>query len=113
MRLIDRSRPDRLPAAAASPAGELFVASVVGGMLLIVLGDVLDPALLGDLGFEAGLFDMGGELAVLTAADWPLLQLLLLGGLVPAGIAVLRLLGPRPARPLRAADGRPPDKVPI
>lgn len=113
MRLIDRSRHGRVPAATASPGGELFVVSVVACMLLVALGDALDPALLGDLGFEAGLFDMGGELVALTAADWPLLQLLLMGGALAAGIGVLRTLFQRRPEKLRPADGSALDKVPI
>ena len=61
MLLVHCARPAGI-ARAVSPPGELFVASVVIAMLLVSLGDALDPALFGEAGLEAGLFDLGGEL---------------------------------------------------
>ena len=112
MRLIHRSRHAN-PVGAVSPPGELFVASVVIAMLLVSLGDALDPALFGEAGLEAGLFDLGGELSVLGLHDWHLLQLLLAGSVIAAGLAVLRAGGRLAFKVLRPAPPRSIDKVPI
>ena len=112
MLLVHRARPAGV-VRAVSPGGELFAAGVVICMLLVSLGDALDPAVLGEAGLEFGLFDLGGELSVLGLRHWHLLQLLLAGGVLAAGLAVLRWA----ARPLlKALRSTPPsaiDKVPI
>src|SRR5215217_1135772 len=71
--------------------GELFVASVVICMILASFGDAVDPALFGEAGLEFAIFDFGGEFSVLAMRHWHLLQLLLAGGALAAGIAVLRV----------------------
>ena len=96
-----------------SPGGELFVASVVIFMILASFGDAVDPALFGEAGLEFALFDFGGELSVLGLRHWHLLQLLLAGGTLAAGIAVLRIGAALVFRPLRPAPRRAVDKVPI
>ena len=85
---------------AASPGGELFVASVVICMILVSFGDAVDPAL-------------GGEFSVLALRDLHLLQLLLAGGLLAAGLAALRLGGALAQKVLRSAPGRAIEKVPL
>ena len=94
---------------AASPGGELFVASVVIFMILVSFGDAVDPALFGEAGLEFGLFDLGGEFSVLALRDLHLLQLLLAGGLLAAGLG--RAAGGRRARAKSPALGaRPRDR---
>ena len=98
---------------AASPGGELFVGSVVIFMILVSFGDAVDPALFGEAGLEFGLFDLGGEFSVLALRDLHLLQLLLAGGLLAAGLAALRLGGALAQKVLRSAPGRAIEKVPL
>ena len=98
---------------AASPGGELFVGSVVICMILVSFGDAVDPALFGEAGLEFGLFDLGGEFSVLALRDLHLLQLLLAGGLLAAGLAALRLGGALAQKVLRSAPGRAIEKVPL
>jgi len=113
MRLIDRSRHHPNFVRAVSPAGDWFVGSVVACMLLVSLGDALDPALLGEAGLEFGLFDLGGELSVLAARHWHVLQLLLAGTLLATGVAWLQVCGRVAVKVLRSAPGKGVDKVPI
>jgi hypothetical protein len=98
---------------ALSPGGGLFAVGVVICLLLVSLGDVLDSALLGETGLEVGLFDLGGVLFVVVLQHWPLLQLLLAGGVLAAGLAVLSAA----ARPvLKVLRSTPPSaiyKIPI
>jgi hypothetical protein len=96
-----------------SPSGELFVASVVIFMILVSFGDAVDPALFGEAGLEFGLFDLGGEFSVLALRDLHLLQLLLAGGLLAAGLAALRVGGALAQKVLRSAPRRAIDKVPL
>ena len=96
-----------------SPRGELFVASVVIFMILVSFGDAVDPALFGEAGLEFGLFDLGSEFSVLALRDLNLLQLLLAGGLLAAGLAVLRVGGTLAQKVLRSAPRRAIDKVPL
>jgi hypothetical protein len=113
MRLIQRSRHHPDFVRAVSPAGDWFVGSLVACMLLVSLGDALDPALFGEAGLEFGLFDLGGEFSVLAARHWHLLQLLLAGGLLVAGVAWLRVCSRMAFKVLRSAPGEGVDKVPI
>ena len=98
---------------AASPGGELFVASVVICMILVSFGDAVDPALFGEAGLEFGLFDLGGEFSVLALRDciccsscWP-------AACSAAGLAALRVGGALAQKVLRSAPGRAIEKVPI
>jgi len=113
MLLIHRSARAANAVRTVSPGGELFVASVVILMILVSFVDAVDPALFGETGLEFALFDWGGEFSVLGLRHWHLLQLLLAGGLLAAGIAVLRVGAARLFRPLRPAPRRAVDKVPI
>jgi hypothetical protein len=113
MHLIHRSPRAADAVRTVSPGGELFVASVVICMLLASFGDAVDPALFGEAGMEFALFDLGGEFSVLAMRHWHLVQLILAGGLLAAGIAVLRLSASAVARALRPAPRRAIDKVPI
>jgi len=97
----------------ASPGGELFVAAVVICMILVSFGDAVDPTLFGEAGLEFGLFDLGGEFSVLALSDLHLLQLLLAGGLLAAGLAVLRVSGALAQKALRSAPRRAIEKVPL
>ena len=98
---------------AVSPGGELFVASVVIFMILVSFGDAVDPALFGEAGLEFSLFDLGGEFSVLALRDLHLLQLLVAGGLLAAGLGALRAGGARAQKILRSAPSRAIDKVPL
>lgn len=113
MLLVHRSRRAANAVRTTSSGGELFVASVVVCMLLAAFGDAVDPAWLGEAGLEFALFDMGGEITILGMRHWHLLLLMMAGGALAAGIAVLKactglvLSSPRPAPP------RAIEKVPI
>lgn len=113
MLLIHRSPRAANAVRTVSPGGELFVASVVICMILASFGDAVDPALFGEAGLEFALFDLGGEFSVLAMRHWHLLQLLLAGGILAAGIAVLRVGAPAAFKILRPAPRRTIDKVPI
>ena len=113
MRLIHRSPRAANAVRTVSPGGELFVASVVICMLLASFGDAVDPTMFGEAGLEFALFDFGGEFTVLALRHWHLVQLLFAGGLVAAGVAVLRVGAPAVVQALRPAPRRAIDKVPI
>lgn len=113
MLLIHRSPRAASAVRTVSPGGELFVASVVVCMLLASFGDAVDPGLFGEAGLEFALFDLGGEFSVLAMRHWHLLQLLLAGGVLAAGIAVLRVGAPAVFKALRPEPRRTIDKVPI
>ena len=98
---------------AVSPGGELFVASVVVLMILASFGDAMDPALFGEAGLEFGLFDLAGEFSVLVMRDLHLLQILIGGSLLVAGLAALRVGGALAQKTLRSAPRRAIDKVPL
>ena len=82
-------------------------------MILASFGDAVDPALFGEAGLEFAVFDLGGELSVLAMRHWHLLQLLLAGAAVAAGLAVLRVSASLLAKALNPAPRRAVDKVPI
>src|ERR1043165_9253475 len=103
MLLVHRSRRAAHAVRTASPCGELFVASVVVAMLLAAFGDAVDPAWRGEAGLEFALFDFGGELSLLGMHHWHLLQLLMAGGAIAAGVAVFKAIGGRVFRPLQPA----------
>jgi hypothetical protein len=113
MLLIRHSQRANNVVRAVSPGGELFVASVVVLMILVSFGDAVDSALFGEAGLEFALFDFGGEISVLGLRHLHLLQLLLAGGVLAAGIAVLRVGAALLFKPLRPAPRRAVDKVPI
>jgi hypothetical protein len=113
MLLIRHSERANNAVRAVSPGGELFVASVVIFMILVSFGDAVDPALFGETSLEFSLFDLGGEFSVLALRDLHLLQLLVAGGLLAAGLGVLRLGGARAQKILRSAPRRAIDKVPL
>lgn len=113
MRLIHRSPRAANAVRNVSPGGELFVASVVVCMLLASFGDAVDPTLFGEAGLEFALFDFGGEFSVLAMRHWHLLQLLLAGGMLATGIAILRICAPAIFKTLRPGPRRAIDKVPI
>ena len=113
MLLIRRSPRAANAVRTVSPGGELFVASVVICMILASFGDAVDPTVLGEAGLEFALFDLGGEFSVLAMRHWHLLQLLLAGGVLAAGIYVLRIGSWAAFKALRPAPRRAVDKVPI
>jgi len=113
MLLIHRSARAANAVRTVSPGGELFVASVVIFMILASFGDAVDPMLFGEAGLEFALFDLGGELSVLGMRHWNLLQLLLAGGALAAGITLLRVGATALFKALRPAPRRAIDKVPI
>jgi len=113
MRLIHRSRHAADAVGTVSPGGELFVASVVVCMLLAAFGDAVDPAWLGEAGFEFTLFDFGGEISVLAMRHWQLLQFLLAGGAIVGVLAVLKVGVAALFRALRPGPRQVLGKVPI
>jgi hypothetical protein len=113
MLLIHRSARAANAIRTVSPGGELFVASVVICMILAAFGDAVDPALFGEAGLEFTLFDLGGESSVLAMRHWSLLQLLMAGGVLAAGIGAIGVGGAALVKTLRSAPRRPIDKVPI
>ena len=113
MRLIHRSPCAANAVRTVSPGGELFVASVVICMILASFGDAVDPMWIGETELEIALFDLGGEFSVLAMRHWHLLQFLLGGAVLAAGISVLRLGGTAFLRPLRPAPPGRVEKVPI
>lgn len=113
MRLINRSHRAANAVRTVSPSGELFVASVVICMILASFGDAVDPAWIGEAGLEFALFDFGGEFSVLAMRHWHLLQLMLAGAVLAAGIMVLRIVVGAFFRPLDPAPQRGVGKVPI
>lgn len=113
MLLIHRSPRASQAVRTVSPGGELFVASVVVCMILASFGDALDPTLFGEAGLEFALFDFGGELSVLAMRHWHLLQLLLAGAAIAAGLAVLRVCASFLLKASNPAPRRAVDKVPI
>ncbi|MBI3199593.1 MAG: hypothetical protein HYZ40_19200 [Rhodospirillales bacterium] len=113
MLLIHRSSRAANAVRTVSPGGELFVASVVICMILASFGDAIDPAWIGEAGLEVALFDLGGEFSVLAMRHWHLLQLLLAGTILAAGITVLRVCSNAFYKALRPAPTGGVEKVPI
>ena len=113
MLLIHRSPRAANAVRTVSPGGELFVASVVICMILASFGDAVDPTWIGEAGLEFTLFDLGGEFSVLAMRHWHLLQLLLGGAALAAGIMVLRVGCTIFLRILRPAPTGGVEKVPI
>ena len=113
MQLIRRSHRANNAVRTVSPHGELFVASVVICMILASFGDAVDPAWLGEAGLDFFLFDMGSELSVLAMRHWSLLQLMLAGAVLAAGIGFLATAGIAYLKAPRPGPRRAIDKVPI
>jgi hypothetical protein len=113
MLLIHRSARAANAVRTVSPGEELFVASVVVCMILAAFGDAVDPAVLDAVGLEIFLADLGGEFSLLAMSQWHLLQFLLGGAVLAAGIAALRMAGAAYLRSLHPAPTRAVDKVPI
>lgn len=113
MRLIHRSHRAANAVRTVSPSGELFVASVVICMILASFGDAVDPTWLGEAGLEFALFDFGGEFTLLAMRHWHLIEILMAGGVMAAGIMVLRIVAGAFFRPLDSAVPGDVEKVPI
>ena len=113
MRLIHRSHRAANAVRTVSPSGELFVASIVICMILSAFGDAVDPTWFGEAGLEFAFFDLGGEFSILGMRHWHLLELLLAGSVMAAGIMVLRIVAGAFFRPLDSADSGAVEKVPI
>ncbi|WP_289296070.1 hypothetical protein [uncultured Reyranella sp.] len=113
MRLIHRSHRAANAVRTVSPSGELFVASIVICMILASFGDAVDPTWLGEAGLEFAFFDFGGEFSVLAMRHWHLLELLLAGGVMAAGIMVLRIVVGAFFHPLDPVHQDAVEKVPI
>ena len=89
------------------------MAPILSLLLLVTLGDVLDPILFGEAGLEVGLFDLGAEFSVLGLHHAPLLALVLAGGTLMAAVSVLEVRGTQAIKVLRATPTGMPGKVPI
>ena len=113
MLLVHRSKRAANAVRTTSPGGELFVVSVVFCMILAVFGDAVDPSFLSEAGFEVAMFDLGGETTLLTMRHWSLLQLLLAGGVLAAGLGCIGLACAAVLDALRESVHGRPLKVPI
>jgi len=113
MRLIHRSHRAANAVRTVSPSGELFVASIVICMILSVFGDAVDPTWFSEVGLEFAFFDLGGEFSILAMRQWHLLELLLAGAVIAAGIMILRIVVGAFCQPLDSADTGAVEKVPI
>jgi hypothetical protein len=113
MLLIRHSQRANNAVRTTSVSGELFVGSVVICMILASFGDAVDPTVLGELGMEFAIFDLGGEFSVLAMRHWHLLQLLLAGAGGAFGVFVLRVFAAGLVRILSPASPRSIGKVPI
>jgi hypothetical protein len=113
MRLINRSHRAANAVRNVSPSGELFVASIVICMILSAFGDAVDPTWFSELGLEFAFFDLGGEFSILAMRHWHLLELLLAGAVIAAGIMILRIVAGAFFQPLDSADSGAVEKVPI
>jgi len=96
-----------------SGAGELFVLAVVACMILVSVGDALDPMLFGEGGLEFAIFDFGAEFSVLAMRHWHLVQHLLAGAAIALGVSVLTVGATAVVKTLRPAERRASEKVPI
>jgi hypothetical protein len=113
MKLVHRSTRARDAVRTTPACGQIFVAAVVGLMLLAVLGDIIGPIAMGEAGMDFVLFDMGGEGAVLAIQHWSLLDMLLAGGAVALGASVIRVELTALTRTLVSALSRGLGKIPI
>jgi len=113
MQLIRHSHRANNAVRTVSPAGELVVGGVVVCMILAAFGDTVDPTLLGEAGLEFMLFDLGGESVILAMRHWTLLQLLLAGGALAAGLGAIGLACAAIVSALRESVRGRPAKVPI
>jgi len=112
MLLIRRSPRAANAVRTVSPNGEMFVAFVVGCMMLSALGDAIDPTLLGDAGLESVFFDVG-ELSVIAIPHWHLVQLLLAGAVAAGIVCAMRTVGAAPLCVSRPGPHRALGKIPI
>ena len=113
MRLIRRSHRAANAVRTAFPCAELLVASLVICMILSSFGYAVDPAWLGEAGLEFAFIDLGGEFSVLAMRHWHLLELLLAGGVMAAGIVILHIVAGAFFQPLATAHSGAVEKVPI
>ncbi|MGE0416281.1 MAG: hypothetical protein AB7O80_05695 [Acetobacteraceae bacterium] len=85
----------------------------IGALVLAGLGDALDPAWAGEVAPEFGLLEGGGEAALLSVGEWPLIGLLFMGWTMGLRHRSVRRSGMWCMPRLCAADRLGPDKVPI
>lgn len=82
-------------------------------MILSSFGYAVDPIWFGETGLELAVVDLGGEFSVLAMRHWHLLELLLAGGMMAAGIVILGIVAGAVFQPLATADSGAVEKVPI
>ena len=113
MLLAHHSGASRNLSRSVSGSGQLFAACVVVLMILASFGEVLDPSLMSELELDILASELGLESILMGLPNWNLLELLLAGLALAAGLLVigagLRMLVPA----LFPADPRRGDKVPI
>jgi hypothetical protein len=113
MLLSHHSRASRDLSRSVSGRGQLFVACVVVLMILGSFGEVLEPALMSELELDILASELGLESILMNLPSWNLVELLLAGLALAAGLLVigagLRML----VRALFPADPQRGDKVPI
>lgn len=110
-RLIHSGARARRP---VSTAGHAFIACVIGVMLLSVLGDVVDSALLAELEIDLLLTDIGFEtLSSLGLSNWNLIELILAGAVLSLGGGEIGRAISTTSRALVSAIRKRNGKVPI
>jgi hypothetical protein len=113
MLLSHHSRASRDLSRSVSGRGQLFVACLVVLMILSSFGEVLDPSLMAELELDILASELGLESILMGLPNWNLVELLLAGLALTAGLLViavgLRMLVPA----LFPTDPRGRDKVPI
>lgn len=113
MLLSHHSAASRDLSRSVSGRGQLFVACVVVLMILASFGEVIEPALMSELELDILASELGLESILMNLPNWNLVELLLAGLVLAAGLLViaagLRML----VRALFPADPQRSGKVPI
>jgi hypothetical protein len=113
MLLAHHSRASRDLSRSVSGRGQLFVACTVVLMILASFGEALDPTLMGELELDILASELGFESIVIGLPGWSLVELLLAGLALSAGLLAIGAGLRMQVRALFPADPRRGDKVPI
>ena len=113
MRLIQHSRANRDLSRSVSGPGHLFVAFLVGLLVLATVGEVIEPALMAEIEVDLLLSELGLESLMVSLPQWNLIELMLAAAALTGAVLFLRALVWLPARDLRSTPPAPGDKVPI
>lgn len=113
MLLAHHSHASRDLSRSVSGRGQLFVACVVILMILASFGEVLEPALMSELELDILASELGMESIIMGLPSWSLVELLLAGLALAAGLLAFSAGLRMTVRALFPADPRRGDKVPI